>query len=274
MALSPAIDVAAAARQARCRRAGGAPRWVIWLARLAIAGTALTLWQIGGSADGYWNLVFSSPANVLATLLKWVSDPAWWQHLWTTLEEAALGYLLGVSLALALVAAVAPYPVVGRFLGPFIAALNSLPKIALAPLFILWFGIKLQSKVYFVASLICFIVFHGVLSGLRTIDPDLLANTRMLGASRAQLLVEVYIPAILTWIIASLRLSLAWALLSAVIAEYLGSNKGLGFLVATGQQSLQANVVIAGILVVATVSVALDRLLIHAERRMTQWRAF
>jgi ABC-type nitrate/sulfonate/bicarbonate transport system permease component len=247
---------------------------IVWIVRLSIILCFLEAWQIVGTHSDYYTLVFSSPALVFETLVHWLADRAWWSNLGVTLEEAGLGYMLGVSLALMLVAAVAPSPVLGRFLAPFIAALNALPKIALAPLFILWFGTRLQSKVYFVASLICFIVFYGVLNGLRTIDGNLLANARILGASRINLLIEVYIPAIVTWLIASLRLSAAWALLASVIVEYLGSTSGLGYLIATGQQTLQANVVIAGILVVACVSVALDRLLTQTEARMMRWRAF
>ncbi len=177
-------------------------------------------------------------------------------------------------MALFLVAFITPSPLLTRFFTPFIAALNSLPKIALAPLFIFWFGVTLQSKVYFVASLICFIVFQGIHTGIRTIDPALRDNTRLLGASRVELVFHLYIPAILTWIVSSLRLSSAFALLAAVVGEYLGANRGLGFLIASGQQSFRADIVIAGILVVAVMAVALDRALLAVERRMSAWRAF
>lgn len=262
-----------AARAARRPRFSGTGSQ-IWLARALILLVILAAWQSATSEDDYWNAIISSPTEVLSRLATWVVEPKWWLHFRTTIEEAFLGYLLGVTVALALVAVVTPSQMMTRFLAPFIAAMNSLPKIALAPLFIFWFGTTLQSKVYFVASLICFIIFHGIQSGLRTIDPALRDNVRLLGASRLELITHLYIPAILTWIISSLRLSSAFALLAAVIGEYLGSNSGLGFLIAAGQQGLQADTVIAGILVVAIVAVLLDRVLLAAEKQMSGWRAF
>ncbi len=252
----------------------GRQRATVWAWRLGLVTAFLLLWQYQGTKSDYWKLIFSSPEGVFLRLVRWVQEPAWWVHIWITLEEAILGYFLGVGVALVLVAIIAPSAWMARFSAPFLAAINALPKIALAPLFIFWFGTTLQSKVYFVASLICFIVLYGVLTGIRTIDPIMLSNIRLYGASRLQLVKEVYIPAILTWIFSSLRLSWAWALLAAVIGEYLGSNKGIGFLIATGQQSLRADMVIAGILVVAIGAVTFDRLLILIERPMSKWRVF
>jgi NitT/TauT family transport system permease protein len=247
----------------------------LWVrgAQAALLAGILLGWQLA-SADETWNAAISSPTQVARRLASWFVDPTWWPHAWATVEEAALGYLLGLALALLLIAIVAPSRTLGDFLSPFIAGVHSLPKVALAPLFIFWFGTTLQSKVYFVASLICFIIFYGIQVGLRTIDSGLRDNVRLLGASPREMLLHLYFPAILTWIIASLRMSTAFALLAAVIGEYLGSNRGLGYLIARGQQSMQADAVIAGILLVATICVLLDRALIATERRMSAWRAF
>ncbi len=242
--------------------------------RIGLTVGFLAAWQYMGSKSDFWKLIVSSPQQVILKCFQWVQDPVWWGHVGTTLEEAILGYLLGVVVALVLVAILAPSPWISRFMSPFLAAMNALPKIALAPLFIFWFGTTLQSKVYFVASLISFIVLYGVLTGIRTIDPIMLANTRLHGASKWDLVLHVYIPAIITWLFSSLRLSWAWALLAAVVGEYLGSIKGLGFLIASAEQSLQADIVIAGILVVAIAAVAFDRLLVYVERPMNKWRAF
>jgi NitT/TauT family transport system permease protein len=247
---------------------------LVWLARLLLLLAVIAVWHAVTVDDEYWRTIVSSPRDVVLRLAGWLVDPKWWQHFAATMEEASLGYLLGVGIALALVAIITPSRLLTRFFAPFIAALNSLPKIALAPLFIFWFGTTLQSKVYFVASLICFIVFQGIHTGLRTIDPALRDNTRLLGASKLHMVWHLYVPAILTWIISSLRLSWAFALLSAVIGEYLGSNRGLGYLIANGQQSLRADLVIAGILVVATLAVAFDRALRGLQHRMSTWRAF
>lgn len=249
-------------------------RQIIWLLRLLLVASTLGLWQWSTAGSAYLVMVFSSPSLVFARLAAWLADPSWWRHLGVTLQGAALGYALGVAVALALVAVVTPSRLMTRFLAPFIAVLNSLPKVALAPLFIFWFGIALQSKVYFVASIICFIIFYGVHTGLRTIDPVLRDNIRLLGATKYDLLVHLYLPATLTWIISSLRLSLTFALLAAVVSEYLGSIRGIGFLIANAQLTLRSDVLIAGIIVIAAVSVTLDKGLIVIEKRMSSWRAF
>lgn len=250
-----------------------ARRVAIRTAQVALFVGTLVTWQLASQNEN-WRASFSSPAEVTARVVGWLGDGKWWPHLWATLEAAFLGYLLGLAVALVLVAVITPSERLNRFFSPFIAALHALPKVALAPLFIFWFGTTLQSKVYFVASLICFTIFYGIQVGLRTIDPVLRDNVRVLGASRAAMVVHLYIPAILTWIIASLRLSIAFALLAAVIGEYLGSIRGLGYLIGYAQQTMQPDSVIAGILLVSLLVLAMDRMLLATEARMSAWRAF
>ncbi len=249
-------------------------RQVVWLIRVILIFSILGFWQLATLGDDYLQVVFSSPYLVAQRLVVWLADPKWWGHLGSTLQGATLGYLLGVTVALALVALVTPSPWLSAYAAPFIAVLNSLPKIALAPLFIFWFGIALQSKVYFVASTMCFIVFYGIHTGLRSIDPVLRDNTRVLGASNTEMLMHLYAPAILTWIISSLRLSLTFALLAAVVSEYLGSIHGIGYLIQDGQLTLRTDILIAGIFVIAIISITLDRALLVVEKYMSRWRAF
>jgi NitT/TauT family transport system permease protein len=128
--------------------------------------------------------------------------------------------------------------------------------------------------VYFVASLIFFIIFYGIYSGLRSIDKSLLDNTRALGASKAQLVRHVYAPATASWIVSSLRVGAAFALLAAIFSEFLGATGGIGKRIAVAQQLLQNQVVMAGIFVIAVVALALDRVLIRVERRFARWRVF
>ncbi|HEX5118069.1 MAG TPA: ABC transporter permease [Pseudonocardiaceae bacterium] len=261
-----------AARADARRRQAARRTAIVWTVRVVLVGAFVAAWQVGGSSSTYATLVFSTPAAVVQRIGQWLTDGSWWVSFGATLQEAVLGYLLGVAVALVLVAITAPSRLVTRFLAPFIAALNALPKIALAPVFILLFGTRLESKVLFIASLIGFMVFYAVSAAVQTIDRTLIANMRVLGASRTDLLRNVYGPAMLGQVIASLRVSSAWALLAAVIAEYLAANQGLGYLIAHGQQTFATADVIAGIVVVAFVAVALDRILVVVERRLSRWR--
>jgi NitT/TauT family transport system permease protein len=249
-------------------------RLVIWTIRLGMLAAFLVFWQWLGTSSAYWNLMVSSPTEVVSVIWGWLADSVFWTDLRTTLTEAGLGYLLGVVLAVLAVAVLVPLPVLDRFSRPFLAVFNALPKIVLAPLFLVWFGISLRAKVYFVTSAIFFIVFFGIYTGVKAIDRTLLDNTRALGASKVQLIRTVYVPAILTWIISSLRLGAAFALLAAVFSELLGATAGIGLRIASGQQLLKNDEVIAGILVIATVALLLDRLLVRLERHFSQWRVF
>lgn len=252
----------------------GGYRALVWAIRIAILVVFLGAWQIYGTKSDYTKVVIGSPDKIVSVLKDWVSGPSFWADLRTTLTEAGLGYLLGAAAAIATVTVVASMPLLDRFLSPFISLLNALPKIALAPLFLVWFGINLTSKVYFVASLIYFIIFYGIYSALNSIDKTLLDNTRALGASRVDLVINVYIPAIVSWITSSLRLGGAFALLAAVFAEFLGSNGGIGERISSAQQQLMNNDVMAGVFVIAVVALLLDRILVFVERRFDRWRAF
>jgi NitT/TauT family transport system permease protein len=247
---------------------------VVWTARLAMLAAFLGSWQWYGSKSAVQQLIFSTPSNVASTMTHWISDPTFWRDLRITLTEAVLGYLLGVAAAVALAGVVFSSALLERFLRPFVAVLNALPKVVLAPLFLLWFGIGVTSKVYFTASVIFFIVFYGVYAGMKSIDLRLVDNMRALGANTVSLVVHVYAPAILTWIVAGLRLSFTFALLSTVLGEFLGGTEGLGVRISLATQQLQNNIVVAGIITIALVAVLFDRALVKVERRYAKWKLF
>jgi len=256
------------ARKQRAHRA------LVWTLRGVILAVVVGVWQAAGASSQYWSIVISSPSKIASVLGRWVVTESFWNDLRTTLMEAALGYLLGAIAAAVTVVVVASVPPLDRFLRPFLAVLNAIPKIALAPLFLVWFGLNTSSKVYFVASLIYFIVFYGIYSALGSIDAMMINNTRALGASRLQLVRNVHGPAILSWIISSLRVGGAFALLGAIFAELLGSTAGIGRRISLAQQMLRNDQVMAGVFVIAMAALILDRLLLLIERRFSQWRAF
>jgi NitT/TauT family transport system permease protein len=239
---------------------------------VAIVGALVGAWQLFGSTSDYARLVFSTPSDVLGTLGGWAGEASRWHDVLVTLEEGLLGFAVGTGLAFVLAILVVMVPWTARVLEAPVSALNAIPRVALAPLFIVWLGIGTTSKLVYAASAIFFIAFYSLMTGLRAIDPAYVDRARSLGASRSWTLRAVYVPSGVGWIMTSLRLSITWALIAAVTAEYLGSSQGLGNLILQGQYNLKTKVVLAGVLLIALIGFTGDRLLVRLERRFTTWR--
>ncbi|WP_236790838.1 ABC transporter permease [Amycolatopsis sp. GM8] len=232
------------------------------------------VWQYAGQANVANKLTIGTPAEVFRWIGDWSSGTYTdgWSDLWTTLQEALLGYLLGTVVGVSLAVLIAGVDVLARLVMPFVAAANAVPKIAMAPLFVLAFGTTVACKAYFVSSLVVFISFFAVFNGLRSINRRYLDHVQILGASRWWTVREVYVPAIVGWLITSLRLSWSWSLAAAVFVEYLSSNEGMGHIVQSGQESLDAATVIGALMIIAVVAVCVDAGLVLVERRAKEWR--
>jgi ABC-type nitrate/sulfonate/bicarbonate transport system permease component len=238
----------------------------------ASALTAAGFFAIWESADDTQALYVSRPSAVAEALHKWLTSDLLRGYIVTTLKEAAAGLVLAVILAVVFASILASSRALAEFASPFIAAFNAVPKIALAPLFVLVFGVDFKSKVYFVVAVVFFVPFYSLFRALTTIDPTYLDNARTLGASRFALATDVYAPAVLGTTMTSLRVTATFALLSAVIAELISSHSGIGFQIAQAQATQQPDLILAGVAIVAAISYAIDISLRRIERRFAQWR--
>jgi NitT/TauT family transport system permease protein len=151
-------------------------------------------------------------------------------------------------------------------------ALNAMPRVVLAPLFILWFGLGLLSKVVMVISLVFFVVFFSTYTGIREVDRDLVSNARILGATPGHMIRHVLLPSALTWIFSSLRTSVGFALIGAVVGEYLGSHEGMGYVISYAEAMFNATGVLAGLLVLMAAVIAIDLGLKRLDRRFSYWK--
>src|SRR5205814_193149 len=174
---------------------------------------------------------FGRPLLVLQKTWEWFASGKIYAHLWVTLVETVLAFIAGTVLGLAVGLWLALSPVASKLLDPYITALNSMPRVILAPIFAVWFGLGIWSKVLLGVTLVFFIVFFSVYHGVREVSPTVLANARMLGASGQQLLRHVYLPSATAWVFSSLHASVGMAFVGAVVGEYLGSAKGVGYLI-------------------------------------------
>ena len=216
---------------------------------------------------------FGEPVQILERIWTWfVIDRDIYQHLWVTLLETVLAFAIGTALGLVMGMWLALSPVAAAILDPYIKALNSMPRVILAPIFAVWFGLGIASKVALGFTLVFFIVFFNVYQGVKEVSPTVLANARMLGASRNQLLRHVYLPSAMSWVFSSLHTSVGLAFVGAVVGEYLGSSRGVGYLILQAEGTFDINTVFAGILVLTAFALVLDALVGRAERRLMTWQ--
>lgn len=215
---------------------------------------------------------FGEPLKVLDRIWDWFAGGDIYGHLWVTLLETMLAFVVGTILGLVVGLWLALSPFASALLDPYIKALNSMPRVILAPIFTVWFGLGVASKVALGVTLVFFIVFFNVYQGVREVSPVVLANARMLGASHRQLLRYVFLPSAMSWVFASLHNSVGLAFVGAVVGEYLGSSAGVGYLILQAEGVFDINTVFAGILVLTAFALVLDWVVSIVERRLMVWQ--
>ena len=216
---------------------------------------------------------FGEPPKVAQRIWAWfVSDADIYRHLGVTLVETVLAFAIGAAFGLAGGLWLALSPMASALLEPYIKAANSMPRIILAPIFAVWFGLGIASKVALGVTLVFFIVFFNVYQGIKEVSPVVLANARMLGASQRQLLRHVYLPSATAWVFSSLHTSVGLAFVGAVVGEYLGSAMGVGYLIHQAEGVFDINTVMAGIVVLTAFALALDGAIGRIERHLLKWQ--
>jgi sulfonate transport system permease protein len=274
-----------AQRRERLRR-----RVIVNVLRVAVLVVALGGWELGvrlylftkaqygeQKAFGIDPFFWGQPSGVWTRFTQWVtggtSQGPLWQQIAVTLEEALLGFLIGVALGVVFGVVLGRNRFLADVLGPYIKAGNSIPRVVLGSIFAIGFGVLgIQSKVALAVVLVFFIVFFNAFQGVREADRDLLANARILGANPWQLTRAVILPSALTWIIASLHTSFSFALVGAVVGEFLGSVQGLGQLIRIAQAGFDANGVFAAMAILAAVALTAEFCITWLENRLIRWR--
>ncbi|MEY3739818.1 MAG: hypothetical protein RLZZ192_494 [Pseudomonadota bacterium] len=242
----------------------------VWQLTLLII--IIGFWQFF-SRDPKIEFFFGTPAGVAGRIWDWfIVSGSIYQHLGITLTETVLAFVIGTTSGLGAGLWLGLSPMASNILDPYIKALNSMPRVILAPIFAMWFGLGIWSKVALAVTLVFFIVFFNVYQGVREVSPTLLDNARMLGADRKQLLRQVYLPSATSWVFSSLHTSVGLAFVGAVVGEYLGSAAGVGYLILQAEGTLDVDTVIAGIIVLTAFALVLDTLVAIVEKRLMKWQ--
>jgi len=216
---------------------------------------------------------FGEPLKIFDRVDHWFFiDGDIYRHLGVTLLETVLAFGIGTALGLGTGLWLALSPFAAALLDPYIKAMNAMPRVILAPIFAVWFGLGVASKVALGVTLVFFVVFFNVYQGVKEVSPVILANARMLGASPRQLLRHVYLPSATSWVFSSLHTSVGLAFVGAVVGEYLGSSQGVGYLILQAEGSFDINTVMAGILVLTVFALVLDALVGRVEKRLMKWQ--
>jgi len=242
----------------------------LWQAGLLLA--FLALWEWASRAGRIDPFFFSKPSDILARVGRWFATGEVYPHLYVTSVEMLLAFSFGTLFGVLMGLWLALSPGVALVLDPYVKALNAIPRVVLAPIFTLWFGLGILSKVALGVTLVFFVAFFNTYQGVKEVSPVVLHNARLLGARRGHLLGHIYLPAAASWIFSSLRTSIGFAVIGAVVGEYLGSAAGLGYLIAQAEGVFDTTGVFAGMVVLMAFVLVLDALVGALERRLLVWR--
>jgi len=254
-------------------------RYLILLLQVVLLIAVIGAWE--GAARAGWidPFFFSQPSAFGARAWRWLTQPgvllggrSIYHHLLVTVQEMIFGFVLGVVFGVAVGFLLGRTSFWSAVLNPYIQVLNALPRLVLAPIFVLLFGIDERSKIALGFSLVFFIVFFNAYRGVRDVDRNIINNARMLGASEAQLAWHVLLPSAMTWILSSLHTSVGFALVGAVVGEYLAAAQGLGWIISQAQGNFDAAGVYAGMLILCVVVVVVEFGVTWLERRLIRWK--
>ena len=240
--------------------------------QVLVAVLAIGLWHVLTATNVLPPFFFSTPSDVFSRVVKWLAEGTIWRHLWVTLVESVLAFVIGSGAGALVGFWFARKPFLAAVLDPYVKMINALPRVVLAPIFALWLGLGIWSKVALGVTLVFFVVFFNVYQGVKEVSHTVLANARMLGMSERQLMRHVYWPSALSWMFSSLHTSVGFAVVGAVVGEYLGSAAGLGYLIQQAEGVFDVAGVFAGMFVLAVFVLAIDGLVSAVERRLLVWR--
>ena len=242
----------------------------VW--QISLLAIIMGVWQYA-SLDPKTAFFFGRPMGVVDSLWDWfVVDGIIYYHLQITSLETLLAFVIGTSAGMGAGLWLGLSPLASAIMDPYIKALNSMPRVILAPIFAMWFGLGIWSKVALAVTLVFFIVFFNVYQGVKEVSPTLLDNARMLGADKKKLLRYVYLPSATSWVFSSLHTSVGLAFVGAVVGEYLGSAAGVGYLILQAEGVFDINTVVAGVLVLTACALVLDGIVGVVEKKLMKWQ--
>jgi NitT/TauT family transport system permease protein len=252
-------------------------RWVlVWIARALTLLFILGGWELFADKKIIDPFFYGQPSGIFDQLKTWIEHGtafgSIWLQIWVTLKEALLGFFYGVSGGIIFGVALGQVRFLSDVLGPYIKIINAMPRIVLGSIFFVAFGLGTTSKVLLASVLVFFVVFFNAFQGVREVDRNLVANARVLGASRWQVVRNVVLPSALVWIIASLHVAFGFAIIGAIVGEFIGAQKGLGLVIASSQNNFNPDGVFGAMVIIGIIALTAEGLIAQLEHRLLAWR--
>ena len=244
----------------------------VWLRRTGALVFLLLLWEFAARIGWLDPFYAPPPSQVAAVMVELFVDGGIWDHLEATFAAALIGLALGLVLGIVLGFAAALLPVLAELLEPVMMLLNAVPRVILAPLFVIWLGIDLGSKVALALVLVSVLVFFAVYGGIKEVDHRLVERVRTLGGGKWVLIREVYVPSVTAWVMGNLKVAVGFAFTGAVVGEFVASARGLGYLLQFAQSTYNAALTLALIILIMSFVLLLFSLSERLERRLLRWR--
>jgi NitT/TauT family transport system permease protein len=274
IALVPGADLAQ--EQQRVHKALARRKVLVYVLRVGILVVALGAWEVGARVGWIDPFFFSMPSQIADQIWVWAtegtSQGSLWKQILVTMEETVLGFFIGAVAGVIAGIALGRNKLLADVFSVYIKVANSIPRVVLGSVFIIALGLGMASKVALAVVMVFFVVFGNAFQGVREADRNLIANAHILGASRRQVTFTVVLPSAMSWILASLHVSFGFALVGAVVGEFLGAKQGIGLLIATAQGAFNAAGVFASMIILALVALGAEYLIEGLENMLLKWR--
>jgi NitT/TauT family transport system permease protein len=249
---------------------------LVWIARALTLLFILGGWELFADKKIIDPFFYGQPSGIFGQLKTWLEHGtafgSIWLQIWVTLKEALLGFFYGVSGGIIFGVALGQVRFLSDVLGPYIKIINAMPRIVLGSIFFVAFGLGTTSKVLLASVLVFFVVFFNAFQGVREVDRNLVANARVLGASRWQVVRNVVLPSALVWIIASLHVAFGFSIIGAIVGEFIGAQKGLGLVIASSQNNFNPDGVFGAMVIIGIIALTAEGLIAQLEHRLLAWR--
>jgi NitT/TauT family transport system permease protein len=246
------------------------PRYA-WIRQLVAFAVLLAVWEVAGRMDMLNPLYVPNPSRIGAALVDLFSDGRIWPHLDATFTAALGGLALGIAVGIVFGVVAALVRLIAELIEPVMTVLNAIPRVILAPLFVIWLGIGLASKVALSFILVAVLIFFTVFSGIRQVDRRLVERVITLGGNRWSLVRHVYLPSVAAWVLGNLKIAVGFAFTGACVGEFVAATHGLGYLLSFAQSTYNAALMFALILLILVVVLLIFAIAGRLEKYLLRW---